>query len=77
MTVYEQMIEANIPTDHRESDLYVKATPEARAILTASGRSFSPFINHVEGEIWYDVPFAYDPFWDNRSAAWRRNGAAS
>ncbi len=49
---------------HHESDLYVKASPETRALVKASGRPYSFFKSNVDGKTWIDVPFAYEPFWE-------------
>ena len=62
-TVYEKIQEANIPTDHHESDLYVLATPESKAILERANRSLESFISQIDHKMWYNVAFAYDPFW--------------
>jgi len=58
--------------DHHESDLYLKATPEARRILKEwqeeSGRNggVTYFTSQIDGARWMDIPFAYDPFWARR-----------
>ena len=73
-TLYDQIIALNVPTDSHESDLYVLATPEVRAlldahgldILKASGRTYSTFTSNIDGRLWFDVPFAYQPWWDKR-----------
>ena len=54
---------ADCGIDHHESDLYVRATPETRAIVKASGKSHSFFKANDDGRVWIDVPFEYDPFW--------------
>lgn len=71
-TVYQELIAAGCEVDHHESDLYVKATPEARKILRKHDKSESAtsplnlraFIS--EGALWFDVPFRYDPWWEAR-----------
>lgn len=67
MTLYEQIRDAGIPTDSHESDLYVLATAEAIAMVQDSGLSASTFISQLDGRLWLDVAFAYDPWW-NRHA---------
>ena len=63
--IYAAIIAAGIPIDHHYSDLYVLATPEARAIIKASGwYGVTSFISQIDGRRWYDVPFAYAPFWE-------------
>lgn len=66
--LYASLVALGIPTDSHESDLYVKATAEARALILASGlKGFSYFNHQQTGEAWIDVPFAYAPFWENRA----------
>ena len=64
--VYEALKAAKIPLDHHESDLYCLATDLAVALCRRSGRSFHRFRSKVDGRIWLDVPFAYDPWWRKR-----------
>jgi len=66
MSIYEQMIKNNVPIGSHESDLYAKVTPMSTLILQdyEFRHNVKSFRNNVDGKIWYDVPFAYDPFWD-------------
>lgn len=64
--VYQLVTDAGIPTASHESDLYVKATPGARKILTDAGANFTTFVNQLDKSLWFDVPFAYTPWWDKR-----------
>jgi hypothetical protein len=61
-SVYDRLVAAGCNIDHHESDLYVEATPEARAI-TAGEKNRSFFRSQVDGKTWIDIPFAYAPFW--------------
>lgn len=72
MSLYSELVQAKIETDSHESDLYFPYTPESRAILArhpvARGVA-RHFINQAEphkGELWVDVPFAYEPWWEKR-----------
>ena len=72
MSIYNEIIQAGIETDHHESDLYVKACPTADAILANHGRSPGgvlphAFVNRLDGSKWYDLPFQYEPFWQGKS----------
>jgi hypothetical protein len=70
MTLYQDLMTAGIPVDSHESDLYFPSTPESRAllhqypILVATATTFR---HTQEGTIWYDIPFAYDPWWEART----------
>ena len=72
-TIYEQLKEAGIPLDHHESDLYALLTPESTAIISKWSflSSVTTFKSQVDGKTWYDLPFAFQPFWDKYNA-WNR-----
>lgn len=78
MTLYEKAVVA-LPAehiDHHASDLYLKVTPESKALLqewirengfenAAKGRFlFNTFRSHLDGALWYDIAFQYTPYWD-------------
>lgn len=67
--IYEAVVAQGIEHDHHESDLYILATPEATALV--KGYQFAcnvtQFRHQVDGLIWYDVPFAYRPYWDAKA----------
>jgi hypothetical protein len=69
MTLYEELIKAGCVIDHHESDLYVKCSEKAETIilyhqlLPNSNLTYSQFRSNIDGSLWYEVPFAYDPFW--------------
>jgi hypothetical protein len=69
VTLFAELLAAGVPTASHESDLYFPATPATRAILArhpVAKSVASGFVNQVEGGVWIDVPFAYDPWWHNR-----------
>ena len=67
MTVYQQMEEAGIETDSHHGDLYVPVTPETTAIVQAweFAGNVTRFQSQIDGSPWYDIAFAYDPWWDS------------
>jgi hypothetical protein len=81
MSIYQELIAAGIPIANHESDLYAKVTPESKAILGKYEHkgNLSTFLNQVEGGLWYEIPFAFDPFWrshqasrDGKEAVWEK-----
>lgn len=70
MTLYQAAIAAGIPIDSHESDLYMLATEEARALIHKHGKhgTASLFRSEVDGRMWWDVPFSFDPWWERRAA---------
>ena len=64
-TIYTQLRDAYIPLGHHASDLYALDCPESREILKSYHyRGNVTLFRSKEGELWYDIPFAYDPFWE-------------
>ena len=67
MTLYETLKAAGCEIDSHKSDLYVRDTPKALEILKEYGREKdSRFRSQLDGSIWIDVPFHYDPFCEGK-----------
>jgi len=67
-SLYESLIEAGIETDHHEGDLYFADTAQARAMLAeypTHNKNAQRFVEQITGETWVDIPFGYDPFYDD------------
>ncbi len=72
-SLHADLVAAGIKIGNHESDLYAPDTPEVRAILDryplnkANARPFTVQQGHPDaGQRWLDIPFSYDPFWENR-----------
>ena len=68
MSIDTDMTAAGLIVQRRYSDLYVKDTPESRAILAKHGRkvdgwNVQPFRCEVSGDRLLDVPFSNDRGW--------------
>jgi hypothetical protein len=70
-TVYERMKAEGVETDHHESDLYVPVNATTRKVLEAYEyrENVTVFASQIDGKLWYDIPFAYDPAWAARPKA--------
>jgi hypothetical protein len=66
--IYDQLKAAGVPLEHYESDLYAKVTTESANIVNRYPfvSQVSTFYNNIDHELWYDIPFAYQPFWDEK-----------
>lgn len=64
--LYAELVAAGVQLDNHESDLYVRVTDESRRIIKASGYSYTVFTSAIDGVRWFDVPFAYHPWWAKR-----------
>jgi hypothetical protein len=75
MTLYEKLVAAGCEIGNHESDLHVKVSEKAsiviRAFLFHVGCHGMPatFVSSIDGSLWYDIPFAYDPFFNARPLA--------
>jgi hypothetical protein len=67
--IYTMMVNAGVPVDHHESDLYAKKTQESERIIEWYEHSpaVSIFLSSADNSPWYDIPFAYMPWWEARS----------
>lgn len=66
LSIFEIFKLLGIETDNHESDLYVKVTPESKFIIDQY-----EFKSHVtkfiyKDELWFDILFEFDPFWDKK-----------
>ena len=66
MSIYQDLKAAGVPMDNHESDLYAKVTPDSVRIVESHGRSHSRFRSEIDGEMWFDIAFAFEPFWDSK-----------
>lgn len=63
--LYQELVKRGIPIDSHQSDLYFPVTEETRSLV--ENYAFRGLVTtfYSKGERWYDVPFAYLPFWEN------------
>lgn len=72
-SLWDEIKARGIPYDHHESDLYIPVTAETTALVRQYDRNHTAerFISQTDGKPWYDIPFAYLPWWEKRTG--RRN----
>lgn len=71
-TLYERLYAAGIEMDSHHSDLYVPVTPESREIIEQAKKDHptileSIFVSDVDGKEWFDLPFEYQPYWEQKN----------
>jgi hypothetical protein len=68
-TIYSEAKRLGIPIDSHESDLYLKVTPESIELVKKYDISQinKQFTSQIDKTQWFDIPFAFDPFWENKS----------
>lgn len=69
VNIYAELLAAGVLIACHESDLYAKVTPESRAIIARYEYkgNVTTFKAQDDGALWYDIPFAYQPFWDKKA----------
>lgn len=69
-SVYNQIKATGCDIAHHESDLYCPVTPETTDIVKnyQFKGNVRKFTNRIDGTPWYEIPFAYDPFWQKMDA---------
>lgn len=68
-TLFQKVVAAGLEFDSHESDLYIKNSTAAHTILEEfplNKKNTRTFQSKVDGGLWLDVPFAYEPFWIKR-----------
>lgn len=67
-TLIETCKALNIPIDNHESDLYIPVTETTQALVEQYEfrSNVKTFKSQIDGQLWYDIPFAYLPFWEAR-----------
>lgn len=68
MTIFEQIKTLGIEYDSHCSDLYFPKTAETTKIIESYEfkNNVTTFKDNTTGAIWYDVPFAYDSYWNKK-----------
>ncbi len=74
VSLYQMLRMAGCELANHESDLYVKVSGKADCIIRGYNAHASMFRDDIDGEWWYDIPFAYEPFWDKVLVVWKGEG---
>lgn len=68
MSLYSELKGAGIKLDNHFSDLYFECTELSTKILKRHPecRTAQTFISRLDKKRWYEVPFAYVPYWEGK-----------
>lgn len=68
MSIYKAMVEAGVEISNHYSDLYVPVNPTTIALLAdyKFKTNVQLFKCQITGLPYYDIPFAYEPYWEAR-----------
>ena len=66
---YQHVLTQGIRHDNHCSDLYVPVNLETTRLVNKYRFkcNVTTFISQIDGKQWYDVPFAYEPYWERRA----------
>ena len=68
MDIYKKAVESmqGNEIDHYQSDLYLKVTPVSQELVNnfEFKGNVKRFYSRVDNSSWFDIPFAYTPFWN-------------
>jgi len=70
--VYDELKKMNCRIESHFSDLYTPRNDVSIKIVMLYNKisNLSPatiFKSNVDGTLWYDIPFAYYPYWDKKA----------
>lgn len=81
MTLYQELIAAGVEVSNHESDLYCPVTEQTTALLKKHDKTMATKFRNQRppnvGQWWYDVPFAFDPWWEARASKARKESRAA
>lgn len=65
--LYVALDAAGATLDHHESDLYTPVTDATNSLIARYYyRQMVTTFRDADGALWYEIPFAYLPFWRQR-----------
>jgi hypothetical protein len=69
-SIFEQVKASGIPYHNHQSDLYIPVNETTKEMVKnyKFKNNVTTFVNQVEGGLWYDIPFAYSPYWESKTS---------
>ena len=67
--LYRKLLDFGVKVNSHESDLYAIVCPESESLINQyeHKENVRRFTSNIDGKQWFDIPFAYAPFWDRRA----------
>jgi hypothetical protein len=66
--IYDELKQAGCTIDNHESDLYVQVDQTSKSILGNHPEIHKTRFSGTDGNDWFDLPFRYTPYWNDRTA---------
>jgi hypothetical protein len=70
LSVYEACVKAGVEIEHHYSDLYIPVNDVTRRIIghffsfAGSSNLVGTFTHQIKNALYYNIAFAYQPYWD-------------
>lgn len=66
--IYQAAIDQGLNVDHYESTLYLQVNEKSQDLVDRYEfkQNVKTFISCLDQELWFDIPFAYSPFWTKK-----------
>lgn len=63
--LYQKAKDLSVEIANHESDLYLPVNDITRELIAQYKfrSNVTTFRSQIDGTMWYDIPFAYQPFW--------------
>ena len=68
MSLYEKVVAAGIKHSNHASDLYIPVNEDTTKLIAEYEYkcNVTKFVSQIDGKVWFDVPFAFIPWWEAR-----------
>lgn len=69
-SLYDAAKRRDVEIDSHESDLYVPVNEVTKKLVEnyEFSRNVTTFVSQIDNKSWYDVPFGYIPYWEEKGA---------
>jgi hypothetical protein len=66
LNIYDEVKNQGIEFDNHCSDLYIPVNEQTQELVNnyQYKNSVTAFISNIDQKLWYDIPFAYYPYYD-------------
>jgi hypothetical protein len=67
-TLFDRILMDKIPYDNHCSDLYIPVNEKTKKLMEnyEFKENVHTFTSNIDGGSWYDIPFAYAPYWEKK-----------
>jgi hypothetical protein len=74
VSIHQKAVLAGLEIASHCSDLYIPVNAISAELVKLHGHksTLRQFTSQIDGKQWYEIAFAYDPYWDKREQAARR-----